>query len=159
MTDPITPLESPQLEHEIRTRVEALYRRALQVLEESVPTGKRARIASAYASELRGRHGDEDAAQGTAREIVEYLVDRADLETPDFWRTALGQAVAWHLGYPEEVVPAPIAAAILGMSRQAVHDAKQRGTLAAARVDGIPQAGVSRDSVRAYLRAQHGVRA
>lgn len=51
-----------------------------------------------------------------AREVATTLIFQVDSET--FWRSQLGQLVAWHIGYPEEMVPIKLVGALLGTTRQ-----------------------------------------
>ncbi|MEJ3653399.1 hypothetical protein WEH80_10480 [Actinomycetes bacterium KLBMP 9759] len=47
-----------------------------------------------------------------------------------WWRTPLGRVVAWRVGFPgADGVPVAVAAAMLGVSRQFVHDLMHRGKL------------------------------
>lgn len=161
MTTSTIPIESPHLEREILLYMERLAQRHAVVFG-TPPTPKRtvATVAARYAADLQGKrdHLGPDNARNAAAEIMTHLVDDADLLSPDFWKTDLGRAVAWYVGYVTDMVPTPIAAAILGMTRQAVHDAKVRGALKAARAEGVTATGISRASLLPYLRAQYGVR-
>lgn len=68
----------------------------------------------------------------------------------EWWRTPLGRVVAWQVGHPTAVaVPYPVAGAMLGMTRQGVHDLVSRGKL-----DRHRDGGVTTESVRARLRGQ-----
>lgn len=64
-----------------------------------------------------------------------------------WWRTPLGQVVARRVGFPgADGVPVAVAAAMLGVSRQFVHDLMNRGKL-----DRRPDGTVGVDSVRARI--------
>lgn len=141
------PLDLPDLETEIRDRVDRLAARSSYLFVHPVPTAKRNQVTAWHLKALRGNAG-EDAI----RQIVFELVDPGELDTAGFWGSALGRAVAWHIGYHREVVPVPTAGAILEVTRQAVHDARKRGALRA----GPGGAGIDRASLLAYLRAQFG---
>jgi hypothetical protein len=68
----------------------------------------------------------------------------------EWWRTPLGRVMAWQVGHPTAAaVPFPVAGAMLGMTRQGVHDLVSRGKL-----DRHPDGGVTTDSVRARLHGQ-----
>lgn len=152
----MTPLEAVLLETEIREHVQRLATRANQVFTTALRPSKVASATTWYLNGLRGKRGGEDGAADVATEMVEYLIDAETLARPQFWATGLGQALAWRIGYHEPVVPTEAARHILSMTRQALYDARKRKTLTAPMIGGIPYAGVTRESVRAYLRAQYG---
>jgi hypothetical protein len=65
--------------------------------------------------------------------LRDHLVTEAERETSAFWGTALGRAIALQ-GYAPiddrtEQVGASIVGAILGMSRQRVHELQKKGRL------------------------------
>ena len=69
-------------------------------------------------------------------------------KTPRWWRTPLGQSLAVRVGHPTaEAVTYPVAGAMLGITRQGVHDLVTRGKLAR-----HPTGGVLTTSVRDRLR-------
>lgn len=155
MTTPM-PLEALQLEDDLSQRVDQLAMRNAHVFGQPLPAKRIvAHVAKRYAADLtgRGRKGEDDAV-AAAEEVSRYLVDDAEIGTPLFWRSDLGRAIAWHLGYAWHSAPQSHAAAILGVSRQAVSDAVGRGALRTAQ-DG----GVERTSLRDYLRARARSRA
>lgn len=72
----------------------------------------------------------------------------------DWWRTPLGQVLAHRVGHPTAAaVSYPVAGAMLGITRQGVHDLVRRDKLAS-----HPDGGVLPSSVRDRLR-QEGTRA
>lgn len=92
---------------------------------------------------------DEQAAAHTAIRIVAALYpgDAPFDPPPPWWRTPLGQVVIRRVGHPSvQAVSYSVAGAMLGVTRQGVHDLATRGKLARHR-DG----GVTVDSVRARL--------
>lgn len=101
--------------------------------------------------------GDDDlpAAGAIMRVMSTLYPGDGPFDPPvDWWGTPLGRALAWHAGHPTaESVPYPVAGAMLGITRQGVHDLVSRGKLAR-----HPGGGVVPASVRARLRqsAQEG---
>lgn len=98
----------------------------------------------------RLRDGDDEVAVHTAMRLVATLYpgDSAFDPPDDWWRSPLGQVVARRVGHPS--VPAvsyPVAGAMLGITRQGVHDLVRRGKLAR-----HPDGGVLTTSVRDRLR-------
>jgi hypothetical protein len=95
--------------------------------------------------------GDDDAAavQVIARLIgTLYPDDRAFVPPPDWWRTPFGQIVVRRAGHPYAVaVSYATAGAMLGISRQGVHDLVRRG-----RLPRHPDGGVPVSAVRDRLR-------
>ncbi|MFF5109661.1 hypothetical protein [Streptosporangium sp. NPDC000509] len=64
-----------------------------------------------------------------------------------WWTTPFGQAVARRVGHPAAVaVPSSAAAAMLGITRQGVHDLASRGKL-----ERHPDGGITTASIRARL--------
>jgi hypothetical protein len=94
--------------------------------------------------------GDDDqAAAHTAIRIVSALYPSDTPFDPpaQWWRTPLGQVVLCRAGHPSaQAVSYSAAGAMLGMTRQGVHDLVTRGKLAR-----HPDGGVTVDSVRARL--------
>src|SRR5262245_23827354 len=77
--------------------------------------------------------GDDEAAVGTVIRVVATLFPGdGPFEPPvDWWRTPMGQVVAHRVGHPTaESVSYPVAGAMLGITRQGVHDLVSRGKLA-----------------------------
>jgi hypothetical protein len=110
----------------------------------------RAEVAAtsrAWAAQLLG--DDDQAAAHTAIRIVAalYPSDTPFDPPPQWWRTPLGQVVLRRAGHPSaQAVSYSVAGAMLGMTRQGVHDLVTRGKLAR-----HPDGGVTVDSVRARL--------
>jgi hypothetical protein len=94
--------------------------------------------------------GDDDlAAARLAIRIVAVLYpsDTPFDPPPRWWRTPLGQVVLRRAGHPSaQAVSYSVAGAMLGVTRQGVHDLVTRGKLAR-----HPDGGVTVDSVRARL--------
>lgn len=96
--------------------------------------------------------GDDDqAAVATAARLLAtlYPSDTAFEPPAQWWQTPLGQVVARRVGHPStEAVSYSVAGAMLGITRQGVHDLANRGKLAR-----HPEGGVLVASVRARLAA------
>lgn len=97
--------------------------------------------------------GDDEAA---ARHAIARLVGAlhpgdAPFDPPaDWWRTPLGQVVVRRVGHPAaHAVSYSVAGAMLGVTKQGVHDLVRRGKLARDPETG----GVTVASVRARLTA------
>ncbi|MGW3493708.1 hypothetical protein [Streptomyces sp. NPDC001020] len=95
---------------------------------------------------------DDRAAIATIMRLMSTLYPGngdALFEPPlDWWRTPMGQVVAWRTGHPTaESVSYPVAGAMLGITRQGVHDLVTRGKLAR-----HPQGGVVPRSIRDRLQ-------
>jgi hypothetical protein len=99
--------------------------------------------------------GDDDkAAAYTAGRLISALYPGdAPFDPPaQWWATPFGRSVALRVGHPTATeVPVAVAAAMLGMTRQGVHDLLHRGKLARDPVGGVTVA-----SVRARLAARVG---
>jgi hypothetical protein len=98
--------------------------------------------------------GDDRAALRTITRVVSTLYPGDGPFDPpiDWWRTPLGQAVAWRAGHPTaHAVSYAVAGAMLGITRQGVHDLVTRGKLAR-----HPDGGVVPASVRDRLRQLEG---
>ena len=96
--------------------------------------------------------GPDDEAVRIALRVVGtlYPSDRAFDPPPAWWGTPLGQVVARRVGHPTvEAVSYATAGAMLGISRQGVHDLVRRGKLVR-----HPDGGVRPSSVRDRLRGQ-----
>ncbi|WP_208814190.1 hypothetical protein [Micromonospora echinofusca] len=96
--------------------------------------------------------GDDSTALGVIMRLVATLYpDDGPFSPPtDWWRTPLGQALAWRVGHPTATsVSYAVAGAMLGITRQGVHDLVTRGKLTR-----HPDGGVTPASVRDRLRAR-----
>ena len=93
---------------------------------------------------------DDDAARTTAIRLISTLFPSDEPFNPptDWWGTPFGRAVLLRAGHPNaEAVSFTVAAAMLGISRQGVHDLARRG-----KVQPHPDGGVTVDSVQARLK-------
>jgi hypothetical protein len=97
-------------------------------------------------------HDDRAAAQMIIRVISSlYPGDAPFAPAAEWWRTPLGQVVLRRVGHPSaRAVPYSVAGAMLGITRQGVHDLITRRKL-----ERDPEGGVTVASVRA--RASHGL--
>jgi hypothetical protein len=96
------------------------------------------------------RDGDDATAVRTAARLIATLYpgDRAFDPPDDWWQTPMGQIVARRAGHPGAVaVSYATAGAMLGISRQGVHDLVRRG-----RLPRHPDGGVPSSAVRDRLR-------
>jgi hypothetical protein len=92
---------------------------------------------------------DQQAAVGTAARLLAALHPGDEPFNPPaaWWQTPLGRIVARRVGHPTaQAVPYSVAGAMLGITRQGVHDLVTRGKL-----DRHPDGGVSTASVRDRL--------
>ncbi|MGC4897308.1 hypothetical protein [Micromonospora sp. DT31] len=106
--------------------------------------------AASWATTLLGN--DDRAAMGAIIRVVSTLYPGdGPFEPPlDWWRSPLGQVVARRVGHPTaESVSYAVAGAMLGITRQGVHDLVSRGKLAR-----HPERGVLCASVRDRLRQE-----
>lgn len=97
--------------------------------------------------------GDDDAAAvGAIVRVIAALYPGDGFDPPaDWWRTPLGQLAIRRVGHPfAQAVPYSVAGAMLGVTKQGVHDLVRRGKLTR-HEDG----GVTVESVRNRL---NGVR-
>lgn len=103
--------------------------------------------AGVWAARLLG-DDDQVAALTAARLIAALYPGDAAFEPPaEWWRTPFGAVVAHRLGHPStEAVSYAVAGAMLGITRQGVHDLVTRDKLAR-----HPDGGVVVASVRARL--------
>lgn len=103
--------------------------------------------ATRWAALLLGED-DQTAALTAARLIAALYPGDTAFEPPaDWWRTPFGRVVAHRLGHPStQAVSYSVAGAMLGITRQGVHDLVSRGKLAR-----HPDGGVLVDSIRARL--------
>lgn len=90
----------------------------------------------------------ERAVHTAARMIAVLYPGDAPFDPPEhWWRSPLGRAVARRVGHPAaERVTFALAGAMLGITRQGVHDLVKRKKL-----DQHPEGGVTSDSIRARL--------
>ena len=98
------------------------------------------------------RTGDDATAVGTAIRLVATLYpdDRAFDPPAAWWQTPLGQVVARRVGHPAaESVSYATAGAMLGISRQGVHDLVRRGRLPRHPDGGVPATAI-RDRLRTF---------
>ena len=105
--------------------------------------------ARGWASTIRGAD-DTAATMAVARLIATLYPGDGPFDPPsDWWGTPLGQAVAWRSGHPWcESVSYATAGAMLGITRQGVHDLVRRG-----RLPRHPDGGVPSSAIRDRLRA------
>lgn len=117
---------------------------------ESARTAVRER-AQTWASVILG-HDDQAASQMIIRVISCLYPGDAPFAPPsEWWRTPLGQVVLRRIGHPSaRTVPYSVAGAMLGITRQGVHDLVARRKL-----ERGGEGGVTVESVRA--RASHGL--
>jgi hypothetical protein len=98
--------------------------------------------------------GDDTTAARTAIRIVATLYpgDRAFDPPVEWWHTPLGGVVARRVGHPAaESVSYAVAGAMLGITRQGVHDLVRRGKLPRHPDGGVPSAAI-RDRLRNNYR-------
>ncbi|GAA4136541.1 hypothetical protein [Actinomadura keratinilytica] len=124
--------------------------------EPLAPIRERLRVeAEVWAAQLLG--ADRERAASTAARLIGALFPGdAPFDPPaSWWRTALGRAVARAIGHPAaEAVSYSTAGAMLGITRQGVHDLVKRGKL-----DRHPDGGVTTSSIRDRLdRPQESTR-
>ncbi|MFB4276833.1 hypothetical protein ACBJ59_16180 [Nonomuraea sp. MTCD27] len=103
--------------------------------------------AEVWAAQLLGPD-DALAVRTSARLIAAAFPGDGPFDPPEaWWRSAFGQAVARRVGHPGAVaVSYATAAAMLGITRQGVHDLVKRAKLVR-----HPDGGVTTESVRARL--------
>jgi hypothetical protein len=95
--------------------------------------------------------GEGDPA---AVSMVRALVDPADLSDPRFWPTPLGRLLFAVGGYQGEAVPQALAAAVLDVSRQRVHQLVLSGQLRSETGINLAVRQVHAGDVRDLLRAK-----
>jgi hypothetical protein len=116
----------------------------------------RARVvlkAKGWAAEMLGDDDDDYAAGRAAYRLIGALYPSDEPFNPpaQWWLTPLGQVVAQRVGFPGvEGVSVAVAAAMLGVSRQFVHDLVKRGKL-----DRSADGGVSVTSIRARINERN----
>jgi hypothetical protein len=148
----VTTDEHVELADELVTLVERRVVDPLEILfgsdDQVGPVRDRLRIeADVWAAQLLGR--DHQLAVHTAARLIAALFPGDGLFDPpdEWWRTAFGRAVDRRVGHPsKEAVPFSAAGAMLGITRQGVHDLVKRAKLAR-----HPDGGVTTASVRARL--------
>ncbi|ASW56490.1 hypothetical protein CIK06_23510 [Plantactinospora sp. KBS50] len=104
--------------------------------------------AEVWAAQVLGP--DERLAAETVRRLVAEIYQSGDVFAPPFewWRTPFGALVARRFGHPAaEAVSLTVASAMLGITRQGVHDLVRRGKLRRDKASG----GVLVSSVRDRL--------
>jgi len=104
--------------------------------------------AGQWASQMQD--GDDPTAVRAAIRLIATLYpdDRAFDPPVEWWRTPLGGVVARRVGHPAaESVSYATAGAMLGITRQGVHDLVRRGRLPRHPDGGVPSAAV-RDRLR-----------
>ncbi|MEV4176629.1 hypothetical protein [Nonomuraea sp. NPDC049709] len=145
-------VEHVELSGELLRLIETRVVDPLEILLESDdqvrPIRERLRIeAEVWAAQLLGPD-DALAVRASARLIAAAFPGDGPFDPPEaWWRSAFGQAVARRVGHPGAVaVSYATAAAMLGITRQGVHDLVKR-----AKLERHPDGGVTTESVRARL--------
>lgn len=108
------------------------------------------RRAGGWAETLR--HGDDASAALTGARLIAALYpgDRPFEPPASWWGTPLGQIIAGRVGHPSaESISYATAGAMLGITRQGVHDLVRRG-----RMPRHPDGGVPATAVRDRLRGR-----
>jgi hypothetical protein len=100
-----------------------------------------------WAAQLRGRD-DKFAVHTASRLVAALFPGDGPFDPPDaWWGTAFGRVVARRVGHPgRDSVPFSAAGAMLGITRQGVHDLVKR-----AKLERHPDGGVTTASVHARL--------
>jgi hypothetical protein len=99
--------------------------------------------AGTWAHQLLGE--DETLCQRTVIRLVITLFpgDEPFDPPPDWWRTPLGRVMARRVGHPgAKAVPYSVAGAMLGITRQGVHDLVARGKLQRHENGGVATASI-----------------
>lgn len=157
-------LDAPEVRDDLRARLLRLEQRTAEVFGQALPEAARAyAVGNEYAANLRGEHGEREAIL-TARLLQAQLIDTAEVNTTAFWASPLGRALGYWTGGQERTTPAgqatgvpqAEAAALLGVSRQAVNDAVKRGRLQLAIGPGF---GLTALSVADLMHARYPLRA
>ena len=107
--------------------------------------------AAVWAKELLGR-SDRVATQTAMRLIATLYPSDGPFDPPSgWWQTPLGQVLAHRVGHPTtEGLSYSTAGAMLGVTKQAVHDLVNRGKLVR-----HPDGGVTSESVRLRLHQRN----
>ncbi|MFI6907804.1 hypothetical protein ACIBKY_41530 [Nonomuraea sp. NPDC050394] len=132
------------IERRITDPLEILFGSADQV----DPVRERLKIeAEVWAAQLMGPD-DGLAVRTAARLIAAVFPSDGPFDPADeWWATAFGRVVARRAGHPgKEAVPFATAGAMLGITRQGVHDLVKR-----AKLDRHPDGGVTTKSIRERL--------
>jgi hypothetical protein len=110
--------------------------------------------AGTWASQLLG-DDDSVAAMVAIRLVSTLYPSDGPFDPPaEWWRTPLGMVVAHRVGHPTaEAVSYSLAGAMLGVTRQGIHDLVTRGKL-----DRHPDGGVTATSVRDRINGPAGAR-
>ncbi|MEU8241557.1 hypothetical protein AB0C07_25190 [Actinoplanes missouriensis] len=114
--------------------------------DDGIPGGLRAVLrhrAAAWSDTIE--HSDDATAVRTLARLMATLYPEEHAFAPpaDWWRTPLGQAVVRRVGHPyAETVSYATAGAMLGISRQGVHDLVRRGRLPRHPDGGVPVSAV-----------------
>jgi hypothetical protein len=91
-------------------------------------------------------YGDDDrSALITSARLIATLYpgDRVFDPPAEWWQTPLGQAIARRVGHPSlEAVSYATAGAMLGITRQGVHDLVRRGRLPRHPTGGVPSTAI-----------------
>ncbi|ALG14532.1 hypothetical protein AOZ06_03725 [Kibdelosporangium phytohabitans] len=107
--------------------------------------GRCERAAESWAARLHGPNGTYAVASIIG---ALYPSDEAFNPPAGWWRTPLGQVTLLRMGYPgREAVPYSLAGAMLGVTRQGVHDLVTRNKLAR-----HPDGGVTVTSIRERIQ-------
>jgi hypothetical protein len=145
VTDTRDILESAAIDlaHQLFTRLADIESFAL-----TTASDLRSEILASATMHVRHLHNRE---AGLVNEGAGYTVCRAlfgtDGEVPEeWWRTKLGQDVAWAIGHPHDLVPAAQAQAVLGVSRSYMRRIMRDGTVSSI-ADHVHAA-----SLRTYIR-------
>jgi hypothetical protein len=118
---------------EIKRQIEGLVWRLLQrvnLLEVSLRdsmTAELYRIERVLGAMLSSP--EPSAREVGAGAVARSLLDVGELESPEWWCTDLGRAVAREIGYIAPAVPRAVARNILHVSRQAIDQMIARGAL------------------------------
>lgn len=103
--------------------------------------------AAAWAADLLGPDHARAVHTGARLIAVLYPGDAAFDPPPEWWHTPLGRAIARRVGHPRtDHVSYAVAGAMLGITRQGVHDLVRRGKL-----ERHPDGGVTTRSIRERL--------
>ena len=105
--------------------------------------------ADAYATMLQ----EPETAEQAAISLVHALFGAHSFSDPpsDWWKTEAGQAVAYAIGYHRERAYRSDVQAILGISRQRVHELIAKDVLVE---DNL---GITAESIRARVRSQRAM--
>lgn len=149
-------INDPMVQQDIRARLGRLSSRLVAFAGINPPIGLRDLddVPQLYAEQLAGK-GEPGTAAPAASRVLHELVGVHEWDEISFWGSALARACAWWIGYPEPGAPRAVAAAVLGCSRQNIHDLVRRGVLKAA---GDPDY-ITAESLRDELRRRYPLEA